>query len=436
MEFLELVLREGLRLGAEEVLASYKVVRKLRAEVRNDEVKRANQTVERRIAATIVVDKRLATASTTIVSKEEVLRIVETAVNMAKASKPNEYWSGLPEPKPLPSVGGLYDDKIAFLSASDVVEMAWESVEAARGFDERVSVTEGRVEAVVAERSLVTSKGFMGEERGTLIWGYTLAVAKEHGEIGSFSFAMETGRRLEIDFAAMGRKAAKLAVESLGAKPVESFEGALIMDPDVAQSFFYTLSMAYRADNVWKGSSPLAGKIGESIACEGLTIIDDGILEGGTSSSLFDEEGSPRRRTVVIENGVLKRYISNTYVGNILGIEATGNAASLLDVAPTNTLVSPGDMSEEELLEGVERGIYIRRFSGDMRFQDGVVSGVAKQAFYVEKGELRFPVRECMISSNIYDMLKSISGVGRKVEKMFNVYTPAIRVEKVKIIGK
>lgn len=159
-------------------------------------------------------------------------------------------------------------------------------------------------------------------------------------------------------------------------------------------------------------------------------------MEGGTFSSMFDEEGSPRRRTLVLNEGVLERYISNTYVGNILDIEATGNAASLLDVAPTNIVVLPGDMSDEEILEDVKRGIYIRRFSGDMRFQDGVVSGVAKQAFYVENGELKFPVKECMISSNLYDMLKNISGVGRKVKKRLNVYTPTIRVEKVKVIGK
>ena len=436
MELLDLAIKESEALGAKEVLASYRFIRKLRAEVENNEVTRANQSVEKRIAITVIVDKRLATAVTTTASREEVLRAVQTAVSMAKASKPNKYWSELPDPKPLPSIRKLYDKNLALLSAGELAEMAWESVDAALGFDERISVSDGLVELVVSERALATSKGFRGEERGTLIWGYLSAVAKEHGEVGSFSFSIEASRELEIDFAELGRKVAKLAIESLGARPVETFEGTLIMDPDVAWTFFSTLSSAYKADNVWKGSSPLAGKIGESIASQNLSIIDDGTMEGGTFSSIFDEEGSPRRKTLVLNKGVLERYISNTYVGNILDIEATGNAASLLDVAPTNIVVSPGDMSDEELLESVKRGIYIRRFSGDMRFQDGVVSGVAKQAFYIENGELKFPVRECMISSNLYDMIRNISGVGRKVEKRLNVYTPTIRVEKVKVIGK
>ncbi|RLE64337.1 MAG: hypothetical protein DRJ38_05750 [Thermoprotei archaeon] len=436
MELLDLIIREGKNLGAGEILASYRIARRLRVEIENNEVTRANQSVEKRIAINVVIDKRLATATTTIVSKEEILKIIRTAVNMAKASKPNRYWSELPDPKPLPKVGKLYDKNLVSLSAGEITEMAWETVEAALSLDERVSVSDGLIESVIMEKALATSKGFKGEEKGTLIWGYVSAVAKEHGEVGSFSFSIDASRELKVDFAELGRKAAKLAIESLGAKPVESFKGTLVMDPDVAWSFFSTFSSAYKADNVWKGSSPLAGKIGESIASSNLTIIDNGVMEGGTFSSLFDEEGSPRRETLVLNKGVLKRYISNTYIGNILGIEVTGNAASLLDVAPTNTVVLPGDMSEEEILEDVKRGIYVRRFSGDMRFQDGVVSGVAKQAFYIENGELKFPVKECMISSNLYDMLKNITGIGNKIEKKFNVYTPMIRIENIKIIGK
>ncbi len=436
MELLELAIRKAKDLGASEAVASYGLSRRLRVELENNDVKRANQTVSRSVRVTVIIGKRLATAVTTVPTREEVEAIVDKAFKIAVASRPNEHWSGLPEPKPLPSVRGLYDERLAGLQAGEVVEMAICALDSALSFDKRVSVSDGLVEVTVSEHGLATTTGFRGEERGTLIWGYISAVAKEAGEIGSFSFAIDASRSLDVDFAALGRRAAKLAVESLGAKPVESFEGTLIMDPDVAWDFFSTFSAAYNASNVWKGSSPLAGRLGEQIAFEGLTVKDVGVLEGGTRSSLFDAEGSPRRETVIIEHGVLKRYISNTYVGNALGVEPTGNAATLLDVAPTNTVIEPGDMSFEELLEGVKRGIYIRRFSGDMRFQDGVVSGVAKQAFYVENGEIVHPVKECMVSANLYEMLKNISGLGKEVEKRLDVYTPAVRVERVKIVGK
>lgn len=250
MELLDLIIKESEALGAEEALASYKFIRKLRAEVENNEVTRANQSVEKGITITVIVDRQLATAVTTVTSREEILKAIRTVVSMAKASKPNKYWSELPDPKPLPSIKGLYDKKLAPLSAREIAEMAWESVEAALGFDERISVSEGLVELAVSERALATSKGFRGEERGMLIWGYLSAVAKEHGEVGSFPFSIEASREHKVDFAELGRKVAKLAIESLGAKPVRTFEGTLIMDPDVAWTFFSTLSSAYKADNV------------------------------------------------------------------------------------------------------------------------------------------------------------------------------------------
>jgi len=435
-DLLDLTLSEARRLGADEALASYRRTRRLRAVVKNDEVRQATQTVERAVHVAVIVGKRLATSSTTEVTADDVRRSVETAIRLARASKPNEHWSGLPEPQPLPKVSGLYDRRVESVSAGEVVEMAWSAVERAREFDARVSVVDGLVEVTVADHFLATSKGFYGEDKGTVVWGYLTAIAKEAGEVGSFSFAVEAGRSLDVDFVRMGEKAARLAVESLRAKPVESFEGTLVVSPEVALDFFSALASAYRADNVWKGSSPLAGKLGEQVVHESLTVKDSGVVEDGVMSSLFDAEGSPRRETVVIEKGVLKRYISNTYVANVLGIEATGNASSLLDVAPTNTLVAPGDMSTEELLEGVKRGIYVRRFSGDVRFQDGVVSGVAKQAFYVENGEIKHPVVGCMISGNLYDMLRNVSGASKEVERVLNVYAPTLRIEKVSILGK
>ena len=435
IDLLERIIREAEKMGADEAVAGLYSSRSVRAEVEHNEVKRAVQNVNEAFKVTVIVGKKIASAYTTVVSEGEALKAVEDAVRMARASKPNEYWSGLPEPRELPDVKGLYDEKVAGLMAGDVVEMAWEIVEAAVGYDPRV-VTEGVVESSVTRRAMATSSGFLGEEEGTVIWGYALCVAKEAGEVGSFSFATDESRSLDVDFESVGRRGAKLAVETLGAKPIEPFKGTLIMDYDVVAQVLWALSMAYTADNVWKGSSPLKGKVGQQVLHESLTIKDAGDMDGGFNSSRFDAEGSPRRTTVVFERGVLKNYISNTYVANILGLEATGNAASLLTSAPTNTVVSPGDIDEEELIGEVKRGVYVRRFSGDMRFQDGVVSGVAKQAFYVENGELVHPVVGCMISANLYEMLRNVSGVGRKVEKRFGAYVPMIRVEDVAFISK
>ncbi len=435
-QYIEKALSKAAELGVSDIHIALTSSKSYRVEIENDEVKRANTVVSRRFVVTVVVDKKIGSALTSLIDEKSILSTVEKAYRLARSSTPNKYWSGLPNPKPLPKVGGLFDNKIVNLEAGDIVNVARGMLETALAYDERVSVSDGVVEASIREVTIGNNRGFLGNEKYTSISAYLSAVAKEKGEIGSYSFAGDASRKYDIDFDELGRKAAKLAIESLGARPIERFTGTLILDYDVASSIFLALSGAYNGENIWKGSSPLRDKIGEEIAVTKLTIYDDGILEGGLNSSRFDYEGSPRQRTTIIENGVLKNFIFNTYVARILDKEPTGNAANLLSVSPTNTVVGRGDMDEDEIFSEVKRGVYIRRFSGDIRFQDGVVSGVAKQAFYIENGEKKYPVKECMLSGNLYEMLKNISGISKKIERRFGTYVPMVSVENIAFVGK
>ncbi|RLE99389.1 MAG: hypothetical protein DRJ57_02400 [Thermoprotei archaeon] len=255
--------------------------------------------------------------------------------------------------------------------------------------------------------------------------------------MGSFAYEADASRSLDVDVEEVAREAARKALDSLHLKPVPSFRGTLVLDYDFAAMLFSSLAAAYSGYNVWRGSSPLAGKLGKAIASEQLTVVDDGTVPGGLRSSSFDGEGSPTMRKVVVEKGVLKTYLNNTFTARLLGMEPTGNAADLISVAPSNTIVEPGDASTEELVGEVKRGLLVSRFSGMIRFQDGVVSGTVKQAFYLENGERKYPVRECMISCNLYELLKNISGLSREVRRTpYGVVTPVIRAEGVTFVAK
>ena len=116
-------------------------------------------------------------------------------------------------------------------------------------------------------------------------------------------------------------------------------------------------------------------------------------------------------------------------------MEETGNAAGLLDVAPSNTVVKPGDYDVEEMVCETDVGLYVGRLSGHIRFEDGLISGTAKQAFLIKNGERRYPVTECMISGNLYDILKNITGLSREVEVKWSTIVPTVMVENVSIIG-
>ncbi|MEM2608874.1 MAG: metallopeptidase TldD-related protein, partial [Thermoproteota archaeon] len=225
------------------------------------------------------------------------------------------------------------------------------------------------------------------------------------------------------------------AIESLGSKKVESFNGSVVLDYDVAADFFSSFLEALNGDMVWRGRSPLKDRVGQKITVDSLSIIDDGTIEGGISTSLFDYEGVPRMRTILVERGVLKNFINNSYTAGILSTKTTGNASGFLSVAPSNILVSPGGWSDEGLFEDIKQGLLVKRFSGEIRPENGLVSGSVKQAFLIENGEIKHPVKECMISGNLYDFLKGITGVGNVLKKRGSVITPRVMIENVSIIG-
>ncbi len=437
MSLVEEVARYALKLGAEEAFAALSRARVYRAEIESDEIARVSSAVVERLSIAVIKDRRIATATVNDVDRDTAMRCAERAYRLALAVKPNENWRGLPEPKPLPAVEGLFDRRIELLGAEEVVDMAKHLLDAAREVSGKVSLVSAGVEAAVAETEVFSTAGAHGLQRTTTFGANAIAVAKEAGVVGSFSFASDASRSLDVDVEQIAQEAASKALESLRLKPAPTFKGTLLLDRDFAAEVFLSLAQAYSGYNVWSGSSPLAGKLNEQVSSELLTVVDDGTLPGGLRSSSFDGEGSPTLRKTVIERGTLRTYINNTFTARLLGMQPTGNADDLLSVAPSNTVVQAGDMSLEEMVGGVERGLFVSRFSGMIRFQDGVISGTAKQAFYVERGERKYPVGECMVSCNLYDLIRNISGLGREQWRTsYGVYTPVVRAENVTFVGK
>jgi len=435
-EIVERAVKEALREGATEAHATLRQGKTCEVELEADSISRARWSSSRTLTIYAIVGKRIARSSTKDISEEGMKRVVKNVVKMARASTENPHWSGLPHLRPYPEVKDIYDKRVESLDVSEVVEMAKLALQEVKEYDVRVLVMQGGISTSSSEVHIANSNGVLASDKFTSLSIIVLTVAKEASEIGSFAYEYQVSRKLDIDVSEVSREAARKALESLGAKPVKSFKGSVILDFDVSSLVFMSLAQAYNGDNVWKGSSPLRDKLGRRIAVEDLTVDDNGIMPGGLGSSRFDGEGSPRQRTVVIERGVLKNFINNTYTANILGTEPTGNAATILSVSPTNVVVKRGNYELDEMIEGVGRGLLVRRFSGIIKFQDGIVSGVAKQAFLIENGKLVHPVKECMISGNLYEMINNIDAISKEIKvKGVNV-VPMLRVKEVSIIGK
>ena len=236
----------------------------------------------------------------------------------------------------------------------------------------------------------------------------------------------------------VGRTAAKMAFSSLGGCRAESGTFDVLLKPlAVAELLDYTLLPAFAADNVQKGRSTLAGRLGEKISAESLVIADDGLLPGGMDSSAFDGEGVPSQRTVLIDKGILRGYLYDSYTAGKEGVPSTGNAVrsgytGVPSVGSRNLIVGssePQDLLAETkgyLVNGLIGAHTANPISGDFSVE-------AKNAFLIAPGEEAKPIRSLMLAGNFFELLKDVE-IGRDVRAIGAIVTPTIKV-RMKVVG-
>jgi len=388
--------------------------------------------------------------------EKKVEQTVENAYHIAQASVPDPN-NSLPHRKSFPKVEGIYDKRIANLQVEDVVEMTKNLLDAAVNYDPRVRADMGGIETRVEEEALVNTEGVNAVGEGTFIGIFIWGLAKENGEVTSSTEDYGYSRKLDLNVEKIGATFAERAVKQFGTQKIDSFTGTVILDfAPTAELIGEALAFGVRSDNIQRNASPLKGKLGSELAVPQLNVIDDGLLEGGMVTKAFDDEGSPRKRTPILEKGVLKNFLFNTYTAKKEGTESTGNASrrrvglffvpSLPFESPpqlltTNLIIETGNQTKDQLIQEVDKGIFVGRFSGNTEASNGNFSGTVKQGFLIENGEIKHPLIGTMISGNSYNLMKNISGISKKSKTLESwrtpsVQSPIIRVEKVKITGK
>jgi PmbA protein len=214
----------------------------------------------------------------------------------------------------------------------------------------------------------------------------------------------------------------------------------VVFDPLVATSILEHIFEGVNGDSVYRGASFLAGKLGEKVAASQLTVIDDGTIPGGFGTSPFDGEGVPTHRTVVIENGVLRSYLLNTYTGKKLGLKTTANAARGLagtpGIAPGNYFLSPGGKTPAELIAGIREGLYVTEFLGmGVNLVTGDYSRGAS-GLWISSGELAYPVEEITVAGNLKDMFLNISDIANDLKFRGPVASPTLRIDGLTVGGR
>ncbi|RLI06724.1 hypothetical protein DRO22_00225 [Candidatus Bathyarchaeota archaeon] len=445
IEAAEYAVKECERLGADEAEGFTQKQRTVEIVLERGEIQNERTKTQQGIGIRVIKDKKLGFAFASTLNQQVVQETCRDAFKLAGVSPENPDWVSLPPPRKIPPVPeGLYDDELASLTPDEVLGMVIGGYEAVKGVDPRVSIDDGKLSIFSTEVAISNSHRISLEGKGTAASFFLVCVAKEGGETSSFAYEYEVSRTLRgFSTEKVGELAAKKALMSLGARRVEPFRGEVLLSPDVAaEVLFGPVVSSVNADNVQRGRSLWADMIGENVSNRNLTVSDDGLLPYGLGSSPFDAEGVPSQKTLLIDNGILRNFLYDSYTANKADTESTGNAArnsysSLPSISISNLLIEPGTKSFDDLVSEIDRGIIINRFSGSVRVESGEFSGVAKQASYVENGEVKFPLKETMISGNAFDSLRKIVEIGRdRRATMTSVYTPPILVKDINIVSK
>lgn len=411
-----------------------------RAEIQNERVK-----TQRGIGIRIIKDKKLGFAFASTLSKTDIEEACRRAQSLANVSIPNPDWVSLPTPAKLPKPPAeIFDTEIANMGGEEVLDLAMLAYDEAKGYDKRVDIDDGKFSAILNEVAISNSHGVETEGRTSLLNGYLICVAKEHGEASSMAYEYDITTSLK-DFSAerIGKVAAEKALGSLKPKAVKPFTGKVILDSNpAAEILIYPIISSVNADNIQRDRSLWTGKLGKEVASKQLTITDDGLLPKGIGSSSFDFEGVPRQKTPVITRGKLQNFLHNSFTANKESKKSTGNAhregyQMLPSVFVSNFIIEAGKKKLEKMISEVDKGIIVKRFSGNVRPDSGEFSGIAKQASYIENGEVKYALTETMVSGNAFQAINNIIEVGSEIRPtMFKAYVPPMLIDKINIVSK
>ncbi len=414
------------------------------ATVRMREIEKLKQAGSRAAGVRVLVGRRPGSSYTSDLTPDGLSRMVDSAMALAELATDDPH-AGLPEPEELGCLPGdlkLWSDDVGELSSEARISLARDAEEAAFATDPRIANSEGAsFSSHLSLHAFANSRGFSGAYRSSGCSLSAVPVARDGDsmERDYWYSAARSAARLEPP-AQVGRIAAERALRRLHARKVETTRVPVVFEPRTAGTLVGSIFEAVSGDAIYRKASFLAGKLGQRIASEQVTVVDDATIPGLFGSSPFDDEGVPSRRTVVIDRGVLSSYLLNTYAARKLGLKTTGNASRGVTgnagVGNGNLYLEKGTLAPEEIMRAVGRGLLVTELMGSgVNIVTGDYSRGAA-GLWIENGEPAYAVSEVTISSNLRDMLEGIESLGSDLEFRTSIAAPTLLIREMTVSGR
>ena len=455
----EEVVARALRAGADDAEAVAYEADEFNVNVRLGQVEQLTESGSRALGLRVFFKsssgQQTASTSTSDLSEDGLHRLVAGAIDLAKVTGADPF-AGLPDTfGSLPIVTlALHFSDVEKVTALERIETARRCESAALEFDARIQNSAGAsYDASTSHRVMVNSRGFQGEYRRSYCGFSVSPIAQRDGAMQrDYWYSSARSARLLESPEAIGQEAARRALRRLGARRVPTQQCPVVFAPEIARSLMGNLLSAADGDAIYRNASMFAGKLGEQVAGENITMIDDGTMvfdhtlsngetlrTGGFGTAPFDGDGLPTRRTVIIERGILKNLMLNTYTARKLNMQSTGKASRGLAGAPGigggNYFLEPGSETPEKIIADVPNGLYVVQTMG---FGVNLVTGDYSQGasgLWIENGELTYPVEEITIAGNLKEMFRNVSAIGNDLEFRSSGAVPTVRIEGMTVAG-
>jgi len=438
------VIRAALDRGATDAECTIGEGDEFSVNVRKREVENLKEAGSKGAGLRVLVGQRTGSAYTSDLTTSGINTMVQSALELATVTTEDPH-AGLPDESELGSLDTdlqLFHNDICELATEEKIRMARQAEEAALDYDPRISNSEGAsFDSNIGRHVFANSRGFTGGYGGTRCSISAIPVARD-GDSMERDYWVSTARsarKLE-DPEAIGRTAAERAVRRLNARKVGTQKVPVVFEPRVARTLVSHVFEAANGNAIYRDASFLAGKVDERIGSENLTIIDDGTIPGLFGSSPFDDEGVSTRRTVVVDKGILKSYLLNSYTARKLDLKTTGNASRGITgnagVGHNNLFQENGTTPPEEILKGISKGLYVTELLG---FGVNIVTGDYSRGavgLWIENGELAFPVSEITIAGTLQQMLNDVEMVGDDLQFRGSVASPTLMIHEMMISGE
>lgn len=415
--------------------------------VRMGQVETLKESGARAAGLRVFFGKRAASTHTSDLSESGLEQMLRSALELAKVTSEDPH-AGLPDEKELGAISGdldLYYEDVYSLATEQRIEQARRAERAALDADSRITNSEGgSFEAATGHKALANSLGFAGEYRRShcSLSAIPIASLPDGSAAMQRDYWFSVGRSLRMleSPESVGKIAAQRALRRLGARKVPTAKIPVVFDQLNAADLVGEIFGAVNGDAVYRSASFLAGKLGEKVFGDNITVIDDGTMKGGFGTTPFDSEGVPSRRTTVIERGVLASYLLNSYTARKLGLRTTGNAsrglAGMPGIGSGNFFLQPGTKTPEQIIGEIKDGLYVTEFLG---FGVNLVTGDFSRGasgMWIKNGELAFPVEEITVAGNLREMFSNVSEIGNDLKFYGAIASPTIRIEGMTVAGE